>query len=442
MSAALFAGARASIPTAGSPAPPVAAWGSDGWARRTGNALIVWARAAIPTAQQGSIAWPVRGRGSSWAARGSLPLHEEAPSLAGMYLYGFIEAGQGATIACAGVDGASPVYTVGHQGIGCVVSEYTGEGFEALSKAALVRQLLAHQQVVERVMADRTVLPAKFGTLLKDAQEVRDLLSQGHARLVDALSSIGEVVEIEVAATWDTGQVLQAISREEGVARARDALAAKGQPTVEQRAALGQLVKASMDQRREGYRERMVGFLSPCAVDVAPNALVSDEMVMNVAFLVARARQREFEAGVEQLDQLFQNEITFRVIGPLPPYSFSTVEVRRVSGRAVQQARDTLGLGETFSAAGVRRAHRLVAAEAQRGLAQGGAEAKAHFARLRVALEVLLGYCANGSAGADALVSPPFPDRWSIAIRRRQEEVALSRFGQGVVHAPAGISNE
>lgn len=362
--------------------------------------------------------------------------------MAGTYLYGFIEAGQGATIACAGVDGASPVYTVVHQGIGCAVSAYTGEDFEALSKEALVRQLLAHQQVVERVMADRTVLPAKFGTLLKDAQEVRDLLSQGHSRLVDALSSIGEVVEIEVAATWDIQQVLHAISREEAVARAREAVAAKGQPTVEQRAALGQLVKASMDQRREGYRERMVGFLSPFAVDVAPNALVSDEMVMNVAFLVARTRQREFEAGVEQLDQLFQNEITFRVIGPLPPYSFSTVEVRRLSGRAVQQARDTLGLGETFSAAEVRRGYRRVAAEAQRGLAQGDAEAKAHFARLGVALEVLLGYCTNRSAGSDAPVAPPFQDRWAIAIRSRQQEVAPSRFGQGVVHAPAGISNE
>ena len=33
-----------------------------------------------------------------------------------------------------------------------------------------------------------------------------------------------------------------------------------------------------------------------------------------------------FDAAVQRLDRLFRNEIAFRMVGPLPPYSFSAVD--------------------------------------------------------------------------------------------------------------------
>lgn len=348
-------------------------------------------------------------------------------------LYGIIEGSATAAPGVPGADGVSPVHVVTHDGLGCVVSGYRGGDLGALPRDRLLRSLLAHQQVVEHAMEGRSVLPVKFGTLLNNRQEVLDLLSQRHEKLRDALASIRDRVEFEVAATWDTGRVLAEIGREEEVVRAREAIARKGQATVEDRVQLGQVVKTLMDRRRDGYRERMVGLLSPLSIDVAPNALVSDGMVMNVAFLVERVREKEFYESVEQLDRLYQDQIAFRVIGPLPPYSFSTVEVTRLTPEEVKEARQALHLKDVPSEADIRKAYRHLAAQQQRHLQAGDEPARDRVARLRQAVRVLLGcsqaqsHTANGHGSGNVFV---------VTIRRSgSDEVGPSRFG---VAAPVG----
>ncbi|MEK7778332.1 MAG: GvpL/GvpF family gas vesicle protein, partial [Chloroflexota bacterium] len=233
-----------------------------------------------------------------------------------IYLYGVVDSGEDADLGIPGFDGVNPIYRVGYGGIGCVVSDYTGEPMASLSREGLVKNLLRHQEAIERVMGRHTVLPAKFGTLLGSVDEVRALLSQRHSQLADALTSIKDMVEIDVAATWDTARVLQEIGREEEVSHARDAFSRGGSPTVAQQIQLGQMVKARMDSRRSAYRDRMAAFLVPAAVQMLDNALISDQLVMNVAFLVGRGRQHDFYAAVQRLDGIFGNEITFRMVGP------------------------------------------------------------------------------------------------------------------------------
>ena len=346
------------------------------------------------------------------------------------YIYGIIT-GNETSFNISGVDNSTPVYTIADQDVSCVLSDYGGEAFGALSKEELVRRLLAHQRVVEWVMQDHTVLPVKFGTLLNSSQEVLGLLTQGHSGFVDTLAAIQDKVEIEVAAAWDTSEALQEMSKEEDVVRVKESITHKGEPTVEDRVHLGQVVKACMDRRRDSYRERMIDFLKPLSVDVAPNAMVSDQMVMNVAFLVDRARQQEFDEGVNQLDNLFQNEITFRVIGPLPPYSFNTVEITRLTPQQVEEARGTLHLGDAISEGEIRKAYRRLAAEEQRSLRPEDKPAKDQFviAKLRQASELLLRYCrAQKGEGRDTLANV---EKCLFAIemkRSRSDEVEPARF--------------
>src|SRR3990172_2536152 len=141
------------------------------------------------------------------------------------YIYGFIQVDEGIDLGAVGLGGA-PVYAVSHQGLAGLVSNHSGPGFGALPKEELVSQLLAHQSVVERIMASHAVLPAKFGTILAGAAEVRELLSQGYSRLLNYLARVQGKVEVEVAATWDTGRVLAEIAKEEEIVRARDAVGA------------------------------------------------------------------------------------------------------------------------------------------------------------------------------------------------------------------------
>jgi len=350
----------------------------------------------------------------------------------GKYIYGIIRTSDSAILGITGLGGTNQVYTVSYRGLGCVLSDYSGTEFGSMSKEELIRWLLEHQVVVEHVMREHTVLPVKFGTVLDTYDEVHDLLSQGYSQFADALSWIEDKVEVEVAATWDTNQVLQAIGQEEDIVHTREATASRpGQPPLEERIHMGQMVKASMDRRRDIYRERMISFLKPVAVDVQPNALVSDELAMNVAFFIESATQEGFDSLVRQLNDLFHNRINFRIIGPLPPYSFATVEITRLSPEKIEEARQLLGLDDVFSEPEIRRAYRRLAAETHPCLRPGEALTKTQLVKLRRASDLLIAYCRGQAESGGG---------FSINIRRqRDEEVQHVRLAE--VGAIAGAAD-
>ena len=349
--------------------------------------------------------------------------------MAGKYIYGIIDNSNKTSLGIAGV-GGSDVYIMGHQGIGCVLSDYSGGELASMSKEKVVQSLLIHQLVVEHAMREDVVLPAKFGTILPTAEDVCDLLNRGYQQFLNALAWIGDKVEVEVAATWDIGQVLQEIGKEEEIVRARKGIAGKPeQHALAERIRLGQIVKASMDQRRDSFRERMIDFLKPVAIDVQSNALVCDEMVMNVAFLVDRARQEEFDSRVRQLDSLFQGKINFRIIGPLPSYSFATIEVTKLNPEKIEEAKQLLHLGEAISEPEVRRAYRHLAAEAHPDRKPGDELAKMRFAKLRLAADLIIAHCRSQAGSGGGLL---------INIRRlRDEELRQLSFAEGVAVAGA-----
>jgi hypothetical protein len=359
----------------------------------------------------------------------------------GVYVYGVVDtaADQEVCGGVAGPDGTGPVGIVAQSGIGCVISACRDEDLRAASRETLVRRLLAHQQVIEQVTQEHTVLPVKFGTTLDSPGDVRALLAHAHHDLGQALDLMRDKVEVEVAATWDLKRALQEVAQEQEVARAREAFAASGCPTLDDKVRLGQVVKACLDRRRDACRERMLEVLQPLAVDVAPNALLAEEMVMNVAFLVERERQQEFDEQVRVLDSLFDNQFTFRVIGPLPPYSFSTVEVTHLSQEQVEQARQELELPAVFMEAEVRRAYRRLAAQEQRKASPGASPHAGRLARARQASEVLLAWRRAQAS------HPPAADGGSltgngkmdclfvVAVHgTRYQEINAARFGVAV----------
>jgi len=343
----------------------------------------------------------------------------------GKYIYGIIDSSNETEFNISGLNGSCPVYSIAHQDLSCVVSNYFGREFSSMPKEEMVRCLLAHQVVAEYVMMENTVLPVKFGTVLTTSDEVRSLLSQGYSQFVEALAWIQDKVEIEVAATWDTKEILQEISTEPEIILASKAIDDRRQPTLEEQIQLGQIVKASMDKRRSNYRERMINFLTSVAVDVQPNALISDEMVMNVAFLVEKTNQGKFDSCVKQLNVLFHNQINFRIVGPLPPYSFATVEVTRPSLEKIEEARQLLHLGETFSESEVRKAYRHLAAKCHPDYKGGDKLAKAQFVKLHQASDLLIAYCRR-QGGSDGNLL------FNIRRLRNEEVQHLSFAGIGV----------
>lgn len=325
--------------------------------------------------------------------------------MARKYVYGIIPTTESRTFGKSGFPPKpEQVYTVVYRGLGCVVSNYLGEDFVSLSREDLVRCLMAHQVVVERVMKGYPILPVKFGTLVEGDGEVQRLIEQGHRKLTQALIWLEGRVEMEVAATWDLKRVLADIGNEYEIVRLKKAMAnSPSGEVLEQQIRAGRIVKESLDRRRIKYQERMLQSLQAMALDVQANALVADEIVMNVAFLIAREREKEFDKRVRELDRLFDDRISFRVIGPLPPYSFCTVELQRPSVEKIEEARRLLGLGSEASEAEVKEAYRRLAASTHPDAHPDDGQGGERFTRVREAFALLTAYCRgrNQAGGGD-----------------------------------------
>jgi len=287
------------------------------------------------------------------------------------------------------------VYAQPYAEIAAVVSECPPLDFHAMGKERLVLYLAQHQQVTETIMKRyATLLPVKFGALLENEEGVDNLLRCGHRGLKTALEAMAGKVELELVATWDAQQVFAEIGLEEDVAALKAGIACQpAQRTLPQRVKLGQMVKASLDRRKEEYQRAILDSLASQAADVQVNIFSADSVVANVAFLLDAGGQEVFYMKVHELDARFKSRLNFKVVGPLPPYSFGTVEVKKMDAGEVDRARKLLGLGTEATMREIHTAFRRQARRCHPDVAPEEAEAKERFLEIAAAYEVLTSCC-------------------------------------------------
>jgi hypothetical protein len=276
-----------------------------------------------------------------------------------IYIYAIVPAGERQALDVAGVWPAEPqVRTVRGDTLAAVVSAAPPVDFRALSRDDAVHYLLAHQRVVESVMRISAALPVKFGTTLPDEIAVANMLARGTAVLAPPLAELSQHVQVELVVSWGIDDILREIAVEDAVVQLKTQFAAQaGGATSDQRTAIGKLVKESIDRRRDHYRSRIVTTVRSVSADLVENALMDDRMIVNLALLLAKDSSNALDHRLAELDSEFGSRLNFRCVGPLPPYSFATVEVSLPSFEAIDRARRILSLGERAGLAEIKSAY-------------------------------------------------------------------------------------
>ena len=265
------------------------------------------------------------------------------------YLYAILPTPTGGDyepLAFASPDGRFEVVTDGT--LAAVVSETLIGAYTDLPRGDVMRALAQHQAAVETLMRGASVLlPVKFGTVLADEGQVRNVLYLGRADFERAFDLVGDRGEVDVAVTWDPARIFDEIALTPEFIALKDEV--ESLPPDKQMAgkvAVGRLVKEQLDARRNALRDALVAEITPHATRWRLNPVMDDSMVMNVACLVNVDEETALEDRVYELDEQHTGQLNFRLIGPLPPYSFATVEARAVRGEDVTQASTLLGLND------------------------------------------------------------------------------------------------
>ena len=310
------------------------------------------------------------------------------------FIYGFVSANERREVGLFGIDRGA-VYLFPFQSIAAVVSDLPFTLFSSLPKETLILNLAVYQAVIERVMKDRHIIPVKFGTLIKREEELKRVLENGYGLISENLKQMKGKIELNVAALWsDFESVLKEIGEEEGIKRLKEEAASKAPDQVmEVKINVGRLVKESLDKRKEECASLILDVLKKEAEDYRAHAMMDDSMIMNTAFLINKDKQTAFEKRVEELDSHYQDKINFRIVGPLPPYSFSTFEITKVAFTELNQAREMLGLSKEFAPVEIRDTYWDLSKKFHPDKFPSDREAQERFEEITKAYQMLTDYC-------------------------------------------------
>jgi hypothetical protein len=245
------------------------------------------------------------------------------------YVYGVVRSDEIHGTDERGVFNA-PVRLLDRDGLAGLVSDVDGP------VPARRADLLAHFRVLEDVAARGTVLPLRFGTMFdSDDEVVRELLVRRREVLDRLFEELDGTVEVAVRAMYDQGNVMREI-----LAGRRDirrlSERTKGLPedaTYFDRIRLGELVAEALAATRDRDADEIGRHLTRYALAVTEGILSSERMAFSASFLVQRERLGAFEDAVDAVRARAGGRLEFRVTGPLPPYSFVSLEEQPVPAR-------------------------------------------------------------------------------------------------------------
>ncbi len=256
-------------------------------------------------------------------------------------------------------------YTVIFQDISAVVSDSEVVDYSHMPKDTLARLLVSHQQLIEKVMAKHTIIPMRLGTFAGSDEEVREILAKGYKTIKDILARSENCIEIDVVATLNdfNSFLREEVSEADEIKQFKQSLTGKkGGVTVDDQMRIGVLVKRYLDKKKAEYADQIQNALSEIAQNFKAHDLMDDTMVLNTAFLMDKNKQKDFEQKLDHINNRFEEKLNFRCVGPLPPYSFYTLEIKKAQFEEINWAREKLGLKDDFiTAIEIKKAHRRTA---------------------------------------------------------------------------------
>lgn len=209
-----------------------------------------------------------------------------------------------------------------------------GEVSAVVSKAALSdyvatpKNLLAHQQVIEEVMAKHSlVLPVDFGTVLQSGVDLKKFtLIKKQKLILKMLERLEGKEEFDLKVTWlDLSKIfLSLTTSSEKLKLAKNSLFEGRSIDATDAIEIGNLISKNFDRRKEALKNQIITSLNDSVVLAKESPILGDDTFINLSVLVQTKKRNQFASIVRRLSKrLTKEEIVFDCCGPLPPYSFT-----------------------------------------------------------------------------------------------------------------------
>ena len=242
----------------------------------------------------------------------------------GRYIYCIINWGEKKPIGNFGNIGIgeNAVYTIDYKDIAALVSTIPFKQMDSN-----LNHIVAHQRVVEAAREANTVLPVRFGVILKNEEGIKKLLASSYKDYRTKLSSFRGKDEIGIKVLLNKSSVKKIKEQAEQSEEIRK----MKQEISSAKPGTSYFLKLRLEDAMKNETllkiDKMVGEInSSLAEEAADRRLLKNdlgEIVLNAAYLIDKSKIGVFDAKVKELREKFESEgMTLHRSGPWAPYSF------------------------------------------------------------------------------------------------------------------------
>lgn len=235
-----------------------------------------------------------------------------------IYVYAIVDRPE---LHISDIDGLEdvPVCLIGYNDIGAIVSPISADKVQTTED-----NLWRHEAVMDTLMAERTLLPVRFGTILADEGSVQNILAAHYSDFAADLDRVRGHVELALRVCWDdfgTDALVRDV--DPTIAASRYEVSPGGQYMVAK-------LKEYRTRRRQRERaEKYAGIIHSALSDLVTQSthrlLPTPRVLMTAAYLVNTGEVTNFLRKLEDL-RVSHSTLRFLCTGPWPPFTFVAEE--------------------------------------------------------------------------------------------------------------------
>ncbi|MGP8258606.1 MAG: GvpL/GvpF family gas vesicle protein [Acidobacteriaceae bacterium] len=255
------------------------------------------------------------------------------PSELAYYLYCLTPSGRELHCAATGVEQRHPVLlSVCEEACAVysevVLGEFAGESAEANMQdlAWLGPRVCRHESVIEQIMSQTPILPARFATLFSSLDSLRQFVVEHRAAIAKFFAALGNKQEWAIKGLLDRAGALDGLFHP----AAQELTGSPGTRYFQEKRIKAQLQR-EFDQRLREFSQRAATALATHAVGFRERKVLTPvaegsgaEIVLNWALLIPPEAFVDFNACLKRFNggDAFPG-LMLTLSGPWPPYSFA-----------------------------------------------------------------------------------------------------------------------
>lgn len=188
--------------------------------------------------------------------------------------------------------------------------------------------VLEHEEVMERLMSESSVLPMRFLTVFHRKQDVLRLMEEYHNDFRENLNRLRGKVEFGIKVIWPGDAIAKRIvdADRKGNSRACVSACSPGKIFLEER-----LREYRIRKRLEEEAEKCIAavdrFFNGLAAEKKLEKLKTINLLLHGAYLVEQQKQGDFKRAFKRLKSA-RDDLKYLLSGPWAPYNFVVLTKR------------------------------------------------------------------------------------------------------------------